>query len=342
MVDLRSDTVTRPTPAMRRAMAEAEVGDDVFGEDPTILRLEAAAAERAGKEAALFVTSGSMANLIAISIHTRAGDEVLMHQDAHPFNYETGGAAAYAGVQIRPLPGPAGILDPAVVGAAVRGADDHEAPARLLSVDDTPNRGGGSVHPLVTLDELAAVAAARGMAAHMDGARVFNAVVASGVSLARRARGFDTVGFCFSKGLGAPVGSALCGTRDAIAQARRVRKRLGGGMRQGGILAAGALYALAHHVDRLADDHARARQLAEGLRALGYSASEPATNLVFVDVPDARRLVAGLGERGVKCFATGPARVRLVTHLDVDDAGVTEALSAFAALGRLDQNPLEA
>ncbi len=313
-------------------MADAEVGDDVFGEDPTVLRLEAMSAERAGKEAALFVASGSMANLLAISVHTRPGDEVLMHQDAHPFNYESGGAAAYAGVQIRPLAGAAGILDASAIPDALRGADDHVAPARLLCVEDTSNRGGGTVHPIEVLDALTTTAHAHGLSTHLDGARAWNAVVASGIGLERRARGFDTVGFCFSKGLGAPVGSVLCGSRDAIALARRVRKRLGGGMRQVGILAAGAIFALEHHVERLAQDHARAARLAAGLRELGFAATEPSTNLVFVDVDDAPAMLDALAARGVRCFATGPRRLRLVTHLDVDDDGIGQALATFAAL----------
>ncbi|MBA2321787.1 MAG: aminotransferase class I/II-fold pyridoxal phosphate-dependent enzyme, partial [Deltaproteobacteria bacterium] len=194
------------------------------------------------------------------------------------------------------------------------------------------NRGGGTVHPLETLDRLSGAARSRGMAAHLDGARAFNAVIASGVPLARRARGFDTVSFCFSKGLGAPVGSVLCGSKAHMSAARRVRKRLGGGMRQAGILAAGALHALEHHVDRLAEDHARARTLASGLRALGYTVTDPPTNLIFLETPDAPALQERLGAQGVLCFATGPGRLRLVTHLDVGDAAITEALGAFAAL----------
>jgi len=332
IVDLRSDTVTKPGDAMRRAMATAEVGDDVFRDDPTVNRLEAVSAERAGKEAALFVPSGTMGNQIAIALHTRPGDEVLMCATAHPFNYEAGGAAVIAGVQIRPIPSQKGILAPADVEARVRPANDHYAPARLLCVEDTSNRGGGAVHTVDQLDALAAVAKKHGLATHLDGARAWNAVVASGVSLDRRARGYDTITFCFSKGLGAPVGSILCGPKDAIAHARRVRKMLGGGMRQAGILAAACLYALDHHVERLALDHERARKLSMGLMIEGYDVQLPQTNIIYVKVRDAASLVEALGQRGVRCNATAPDSIRLVTHLDIDDAGVEHAIASFAAL----------
>lgn len=324
MIDLRSDTVTRPTAAMRRAMMEAPLGDDALGDDPTVQRLEAVAAERAGKEAALFVTSGTMANLIAIRLHTQPGDEVLMYDGGHPFHYEAGGAAAFAGVQIRLLPAPRGILSPASVREAIRTPNDHHAPSALLMVEDTSNRGGGTVYPLERLRELAAI----GLRSHLDGARVFNAVVASGIPLDARAHGFDTVSFCFSKGLGAPVGSVLCGTRDAIQVARRVRKSLGGTMRQAGLLAGAALYALDHHVARLADDHARAAALATALRAEGFDVEPPETNMVYMDVPDAPAFVARLAAHGVACFATGPTRLRLVLHLDVPEDSVLRAARA--------------
>lgn len=333
-VDLRSDTVTRPTDAMRRAMAQAEVGDDVMGDDPTVNRLEALAAERSGKEAALFVPSGTMGNQIALRIHTRPGDEVLAHVDSHPFNWEAGGAAVIAGVQIRPLPGDRGLLDPATVTAAIRPEDPHVAPATLLTVEDTANRGGGTVHPLELLDALAAAARAGGLATHMDGARAFNAVVASGVPLARRAQAYDTVTFCLSKGLGCPVGSLLCGPRDLIHTARRVRKMLGGGMRQAGILAAAGLHAMEHHIDRLADDHARAKALAAGLRDHGYEVPEPETNLVFVHgVADAAALAKAARAQGVWFGAVGPNSLRLALHLDVDDAGVARAVEVLGRLG---------
>jgi threonine aldolase len=223
MIDLRSDTVTRPSDAMRLAMAHAEVGDDVLGDDPTVQRLESVCAERSGKEAALFTPSGSMANLIALTLLTRKGDEVLQEGGSHPFNYEAAGASVVAGVQIRPLPGDRGVLDVATVEAAIRPPNDHFAPATLLTLEDTANRGGGTVYPLERLDALTALARERGLQVHLDGARVFNAVVKSQVPLARRARDMDTVSFCFSKGLGAPVGSVLCGDRDAMVVARRIR-----------------------------------------------------------------------------------------------------------------------
>jgi threonine aldolase len=328
-VDLRSDTVTRPTEAMKRAMFDAPLGDDVLGDDPTVQRLEAVAAERAGKEAALFVPSGTMANQIAIRILTRPGDEVLMEAGAHPLNHEAGGAAVLAGVQIRPIAGKDGILDPAEVEEAIRPANDHYAPATLLSVEDTSNRGGGSVHPLERLDALTALAQGRGLRVHLDGARAFHAVVASGTPLDRRARGFDTVAFCFSKGLGAPVGSVLCGPRDLMALGRRVRKMLGGGMRQSGLLAAAGLFALEHHIDRLADDHRRARELSMGLLMAQFDVKLPQTNMVYVTVPDAPSLCARLAPHGVLALPVSRTALRLVTHLDIDDAGVLQTLHAF-------------
>ncbi|MCB9671026.1 MAG: aminotransferase class I/II-fold pyridoxal phosphate-dependent enzyme [Alphaproteobacteria bacterium] len=317
---------------MRHIMANAPVGDDVLGDDPTVKRLEAVAAERAGKEAAIFTPSGSMANLIAITLLTRKGDEVLQEVGSHPFNYEAAGASAVAGVQIRPLQGERGILAVDTVGAAIRPPDDHFAPATLLTLEDTSNRGGGTVYPLERIDALAALAHERGLRVHLDGARVFNAVVASGIPLDRRARDADTVSFCFSKGLGAPVGSVLCGDRDAMVTARRIRKMLGGGMRQSGILAAAALHALEHHVDRLADDHARAQRLAEGLNALGLATDPCDTNLLYAHVPDAPAVAAALRDHDVHCLAVAPGTLRLVTHLDVDDAGIAATLVAFEAV----------
>ncbi len=334
LVDLRSDTVTRPTPGMREAIARAEVGDDVFGDDPTVRALEERVAGLLGKEAALFVPSGTMANQVAIRLHTAPGDEVVMEAGAHPFNYEAGAAALVSGVQIRPVPGRRGVMDPADVAACFRPADPHFAPVTLVCAEDTANRGGGTVHPLATLDALAEVAREGGAATHLDGARLLNAAVASGIPAARRARAWDTVSLCLSKGLGAPVGSLLAGPAELIARGRRVRKALGGGMRQAGILAAAGLYALDHHVGRLADDHRRARRLAEGLAEAGYAVQAPETNMVYVAVPDAPRLQAEAGARGVRLVAVGPDRVRLVTHLDVDDAGIERAIAVLAELRR--------
>lgn len=333
MIDLRSDTVTRPTAAMKRAMFEAEVGDDVYGEDPTINRLEAVAAERAGMEAALFVPSGSMANQIAIRVHTRPGDEVLTHEDSHPFNWEAAGAAVIAGVQLRPLPGARGLLSVDAVKGAFKPEDPHIAPPRLLTLEDTANRGGGTVYPLDRIEALGRVAHAEGLSVHLDGARVFNAVVASGIALEQRVSSVDTLSFCLSKGLGCPVGSLLCGPRDLIHIGRRVRKMLGGGMRQAGFLAAAGLYALDHHVERLADDHARAQRLCEGLRARGYAVDTPETNLVFItDLVDARALSTAAATHGVRFSAVGPTSVRLAVHLDIDDAAVSRTVEVLDRL----------
>jgi len=332
IADFRSDTVTQPTAAMKAAMVDAPLGDDVLGDDPTVQALEAACARVSGKEAALFTPSGTMANLLAIRVATNPGDEVLMHEGAHPYNYEAAGAAMFAGVQIRTLSGANGVLEPETVARAIRPEDDHFAPATLLCIEDTANRGGGTVYPLEQLDALNALAHERGLRTHLDGARVFNAVVQSGVPLARRARDFDSLSFCFSKGLGAPVGSALCGSAADIAVARRMRKALGGGMRQSGMLAAAALHALEHHVDRLADDHELAQRLASGLQSLGFACNSPATNMVYATVPDGPLWQDQLDEHGVRCFAVSPTELRLVLHLDVGEAHVDHALTVFEQL----------
>lgn len=333
MVDLRSDTVTRPTAAMVKAMIEAPLGDDVYGEDPTVNRLEEVAAERAGKEAGLFVPSGTMANQIAIRILTRGGDEVLTHEDSHPMNWEAGGAAVISGVQLRPLPGANGILEEETVRKAFKPEDPHIAPPTLLTLEDTANRGGGTVYPLDRLDALGGMAHQEGLSVHLDGARVFNAVVESGVPLDRRLAHIDTVSFCLSKGLGCPAGSLLCGPRDAIAFGRRVRKMLGGGMRQAGILAAAGLFALEHHVGRLAEDHRRAQVLAEALRGAGYTVATPSTNLVFVNgIRAPRELCEAAKSRGVLFSAAGPNTVRLALHLDIDDVGVARAVQVLSDL----------
>lgn len=333
LVDLRSDTVTRPTAAMRRAMADAEVGDDVFGEDPTVNRLEARVAELLGKEAAIFVPSGTMANQIAIRVLTEPGDEVILEADAHPFHYEAGGAAVIAGVTLRLVAGTRGVLDPAVVRGVVRPPNVHHAPPRLLSVENTANRGGGTVIPVERCVELANIARDAGMHSHLDGARLWNAHVATGRALGEFAAPFTVANVCFSKGLGAPIGSVWTGPRALAEKARRTRKMLGGGMRQAGILAAAALHALDHHVARLADDHARARALWEGLRAAGLDVeAAPETNIVYARIEDAPSFANHLGEAGVRVVAVAADRVRFVTHLDVDDAGITYAISACARL----------
>lgn len=332
IVDLRSDTVTRPTAAMKQAMLKAPLGDDVLGDDPSVQALEAQAAAIAGKQAALFTPSGTMANLIAINLHTRPGDEVLLDAGAHPFNYEAGGASVVAGVQLFPIVAERGLLEPEAVAARIRPDNDHFAPATLLCVEDTSNRGGGTVYPLERLDALTALAKERGMAVHLDGARVFNAVVKSGVPLARRVRDFDTVSFCFSKGLGAPVGSVLCGSTEQMHRARRIRKLLGGGMRQSGMLAAACSHALSHHVERLSDDHDRARRLVDGLTAMGHRCDPCDTNLVYTHLPDAPAAQAHLESQGVLALAVGPSTMRLVTHLDVDDEGIERTLAALGSL----------
>ena len=330
-LDLRSDTVTQPTAAMLDAMRAAELGDDVLGDDPTVHALEARCAELAGKDAALFVPSGTMANLIAIEASTRRGDEVIAHVDAHPFHYETGGAAGLAGVQLKLLPGVRGVMAASDVRAAIRQDAPHFPRSALLCVEDTANRGGGKVQPLENTAALCAEARVHGLATHLDGARLFNAVVASGVPLARRAEGFDTVSFCFSKGLGCPVGSIVAGDTARMVRARRMRKMLGGAMRQSGLLAAAALYALEHHAARLAQDHARTAAGGEGLQAAGFEIDPPETNILMVRVPDAPAFVERLAPHGVRCFPTGPGGLRLVFHLGVGDDAVERVPAAFRA-----------
>jgi threonine aldolase len=331
MIDLRSDTVTKPTPAMRRAIAEAEVGDDVFGEDPTVNALERATADLLGKEAAMFVASGTMANQLAVRLHTRPGDEALMETGAHVFGKEAGAAAALSGVTCRLIEGRRGIFTAGDLIAALRPLDIHHAPTRLVCVENTHNGGGGSVWPLATLAELSAAVRSRGLKLHMDGARLWNASIASGIAERAYAEHCDSVAVCFSKGLGAPVGSALAGPTEFIDRARRFRKMLGGGMRQAGLLAAGALHALRHHRERLAEDHANARTLAAGLAeipGIELEASDVETNIVrFRTVGrDAPMIAKALAECGVLVFATGPESIRAVTHLMISEDDVRRAL----------------
>jgi threonine aldolase len=335
-VDLRSDTVTRPTPAMRRAMMEAEVGDDVFGDDPTVQALERRVAELAGKEAALYVASGTMGNQVAIKCHTDPGDQVLLESESHIFVYEQGGLGANSGCLAQVVAGERGAIAPAQVAAAVRdwAHDDHVARVRLVCLENTHNRQGGAIVPLERLRAVATTAHAHGVAVHLDGARLWNASVATGVPVREWAEAADSVMMCFSKGLGAPVGSILAGTGDFVRRARRVRKRWGGGMRQVGILAAACLHALDHHVDRLAEDHRRARTLAAGFAgAAGVRVIEPDTNIVIVTLErldlDPAAVLRALEARGVRMVAFGPRRLRAITHLDVDDAGVARAVEAF-------------
>jgi len=339
-IDLRSDTVTLPTPAMREAMARAELGDDVYGEDPTVNRLEARAAELLGKEAALFVCSGTMANQVALGVLARAGEEVVCHEGSHCFNFEGGALAALWGIQPRALPGPRGILDPAQVEAAIRPDDDHFPRTRAVAIENTHNRGGGAVWPLEAVRAVSAVAARRGLALYLDGARLLNASVASGVAARDYAAGATLASLCLSKGLGAPAGSVLAGPRELVREARRLRKRLGGGMRQAGVLAAAGLFALDHHVARLAEDHAHARLLADRLAAAGAEIPFPVeTNMVFAAFPGraAADLVGRFRAAGVLCNPEGsrPDLLRFVTHLDLSAAAVGEAARRMAVgLGR--------
>ena len=327
IVDLRSDTVTQPTPAMRAAMLAAPVGDDVFGDDPTVNALQERIASMLGKEAALFVPSGTQSNLVAIMSHCGRGDEYIVGQMAHTYRWEGGGAAVLASVQPQPLEHQAdGSIALRDIEAAIKPDDAHFARSRLLALENTL---GGKVLSLAYTTDATALARRRGLATHLDGARLFNAAVKLGVPASELAQHFDSVSVCFSKGLGAPVGSALVGTRGFIQAAHRWRKMVGGGMRQAGMLAAAALHALDHHVERLADDHRLAQRLADGLAAVpGVTVEPPQTNIVFVEVPPERAagLLAHLKTCGV--LATGLYRLRFVTHLDVDESGVDRAIAA--------------
>jgi threonine aldolase len=333
-VDLSSDTVTKPTQDMRRFMCEAEVGDEQKHEDPTVNLLQEMVAELLGKEAALFLPSGTMCNETALRVHCRHGEEMLAHQSAHPIHFEGGGPAALAGVNVRSLDGPRGQYDAATLEAAIRPDNRHMPRSRLVWIEQTSNLGGGSIWPLGKVREVTDVARRRGLATHMDGARLMNAVVASGVSAAEWAAPFDSAWIDFTKGLGAPVGAAIAGPRDFIAEAWRLKQQMGGAMRQAGIIAAGGIYALRHHVKRLAEDHANARRLAEGLAKLPGINLDPATvetNLVFFDLTgsiDAPAAVQALLSRGVRMGALGPWTIRAVTHLDVSAAAIDKTLAA--------------
>ncbi len=331
MIDLRSDTVTRPTAAMREAMARAEVGDDVFGDDATVNRLQDVLAGQLGFEAGLLFPSGTQCNLAALMAHCQRGDEFLVGQDAHTYVHEGGGAAVLGSIQPHPLAHEEdGTIALSRIESGIRPQDDHYARTRLLALENTI---GGKVLPLNYAYEATTLARKHGLACHLDGARLFNAAVKLGLDARTLVRGFDSVSVCLSKGLGAPVGSVLVGSRALIKEARRWRKVLGGGMRQAGMLAAAGLYALEHHVSRLADDHLNARALAEGLRGIpGLEVQTPQTNIVWVDVaqPLAARLVPELKAKGV--LATGSTRVRFVTHLDVSQADVVTAIAAVRAI----------
>ena len=336
MIDLRSDTVTKPTQGMREAIMNAEVGDDVYGEDPTVNRLEHMAAELLGKEAALFVPTGVMANQLSIRLHTKPGDEVIVESTAHIIRYEGGSASSLSGVQLCCVPGTRGILEPDRVAAAIRPRDVHNPPTTLLCLEQTHNSGGGSVCPLPTLHQLIRVAKENGLALHLDGARLFNAVAATGVSATEYAQQFDTVSFCLSKGLGAPLGSMIVADGDRVSRLRRLRKIFGGGMRQVGVVAAAGIYALEHHIERLKDDQAHAKRLAELLHAIPSVSVDPhqvETNIIVFKVRQCSKsteeLIAECKSAGVLLNAVGAYVFRVVTHYDVSPHDIEEAGRVF-------------
>ena len=329
-IDLRRDTVTLPTRAMREAMAAAELGDDVYGEDPTVRALEARTAELLGKEAALFFPSGTMANQAALQLHGRPGDVVLAAKDCHVLRYESGAAAALSGLHVSVL-GEGGVFTAADVAAALPPPDPHFAPVRVVAIENTHNDAGGRVFPFAEQERIAALARERGIALHLDGARLWNAAAASGIAEARWAEPFDTVSVCLSKGLGAPVGSVVACAKALRAPLLRVRKRMGGGMRQAGVVAAAGLYALDHQRARLAEDHRNAARLAEGLRKLGHRVeAEPETNIVMFHVREPLAFWRAAGERKVRFNPPSGTRLRAVTHLNVVPEDMEEALARLA------------
>jgi threonine aldolase len=341
MIDLRSDTVTKPTPAMRQAMMAAEVGDDVFGEDPTVNALQEKAAQLLGKEAAIFVASGTMANQLSIKAHTQPGDEVIIEAGAHAMNFEGGAGAVLSGVQFFGIPGHRGIIDAAQVEAAIRPDDAHFPVSRLIIIENTHNRGGGTVFPLPKIMEIRELANRRGLRMHMDGARLWNACVAAGISPAQYAAPFDSVSVCLSKGLGCPAGSLVVGPKDFIKRVHRLRKMVGGGMRQIGFLAAAGIYALDHHIERLEEDHRKAKRLAHGLaeiKNIKINPTEVETNILYFDVSPAEKtaqeVVLACRQKGVLLHATGKTRIRCVTHLDVSFADIDDALQVIAEVMR--------
>ena len=332
-IDLYSDTVTKPTAEMRRFMCEAEVGDEQKGEDPTVNLLQEMVADLLGKEAAVFLPSGTMCNEIAMRVHCRPGDEMIAHESAHPINSETGGPAALAGVNVRALGGERGMYNGAAAEAAIRPASRYAPRSRLLWVEQTSNFGGGAIWPLARIHEVVEVARRHRLGTHMDGARLMNAVVASGVSAKEYAAPFDSAWIDFSKGLGAPVGAVLAGSREFIAEAWRCKQQMGGAMRQAGIVAAGGVYALRHHVEHLAEDHANARRLANGLAELPGIRLDPLsveTNIVIFELTgplDAPTALERLLEQGVRLSLISPRSLRAVTHLDVTTQQIEQALA---------------
>ncbi len=342
-IDLRSDTVTLPSPEMWEAIAHAQLGDDVFGEDPTVNRLQEMAADRLGKEAGLYVPSGTMGNLVSILTHCRRGDEVILGDQCHTFIYEAGGISALGGVHPRTVPNqPDGTLALPDIERAIRPNDVHFPPTRLICLENTQNRCGGAVLTPAYTDEVAALARRRGLSVHLDGARLFNAAVALNVDPKELTRGVDSVSVCLSKGLAAPVGSVICSSRDFIAQARRTRKMLGGGMRQAGIIAAAGVVAFDTMIARLREDHENAKRLAMGLSRLPglcVDLNRVSTNMVFFDVTapgvTAESLVAHCGQKGVKMLSTAPARIRAVTHYGIAADDIDQTLNVIAQILRL-------
>jgi threonine aldolase len=341
-IDLRSDTVTKPTPAMRKAMAEAQVGDDVFGEDPTVNLLQEKVANLLGKEAALFVPSGTMGNQLSIKSHTQPGDEVIIESSSHPYNFEGGAGAALSGIQFQCLRGVRGILDASQIEEAIRPADHHFPVTKLVCLENTHNRGGGSIFPLEKMAEIYRLAKSKGLLVHLDGARLWNASVATGIKPHEYAQWADSVSVCLSKGLGAPIGSLVAGSELFIDRVHRFRKMFGGGMRQVGIIAAAGIYALDHHFERLKEDHQNAKRLAVSLKEFKGVSIDPRhveTNIVIFDVANTRMTALQVAEmmkkESILIHAIGKTQIRLVTHLDVTAEDIEKALKAFRkVLGR--------
>lgn len=335
-VDLRSDTVTQPTAAMREAMMNATVGDDVLGDDQTVIKLQDMLAKMLGKEAALFVPSGTMSNAIAIRAHTNSGDEIITEKASHIYVYEGGGYAALSGCSVALVQGNSGIMEPQDVAKAIRkqeGSLGHFPNGSLVCVENTANRGGGTCYPQEKLDQIAKVAHDNGCAAHIDGARLFNAVIATGIPAARMVREYDSISICLSKGLGTPVGSVLVGSSEFISKAHRWRKMFGGGMRQAGVLAACGIYALENHIERMSEDHSRAKKLAEAVNEIeGFSVDLESveTNMVYIQGDQGAKAILGkLSEFGIDVLEVGPVAVRAVIHLHITDEDITRTIDAF-------------
>jgi threonine aldolase len=335
-IDLRSDTVTKPTPPMRKAMVEAEVGDDVFGEDPTVNALQEKVANLLGKEAALFVPSGTMANQLSIKSHTQPGDEVIIEASSHPYNFEGGAGAALSGIQFNCLKGVRGILEASQIEEAIRPADHHFPVTKLICLENTHNRGGGSIYPLEKMAKIYRLAKSKGLRLHLDGARLWNASVATGIRPYEYAQCADSVSVCLSKGLGAPIGSLVAGSKPFIDHVHRFRKMFGGGMRQVGIIAAAGIYALDHHLKRLKEDHQNAKRLAVGLKEFKGVSIDPKhveTNIVIFDVADTgitgAQVAEAMKKEGVLVHAFGKTQIRLVTHLDVTAEDIEIAIKTF-------------